>query len=100
MSLPLIDLSELRMMWERRRAAAEPMRRRIDPRGMTRPARSPEERRGRADRLRLSHIGVPGTSRARVAHRSPRLRRLGRGTADRICFDPTVSRAARIRCCW
>jgi hypothetical protein len=50
MSLPLIDLSELRMMWERRRAAAEPMRRRIDPRGMTRPARSPEERAWLAQR--------------------------------------------------
>jgi len=38
------DLAILRRMWERRRAAAEPMRRRIDTRGMTRPPRSPEER--------------------------------------------------------
>jgi hypothetical protein len=38
------DLAALRRMWERRRAAAESMRRRIDPRGMTRPPRSPEER--------------------------------------------------------
>jgi hypothetical protein len=43
-ALPAIDLTELRALWQRRRAAAEPMRRRIDPRGMTRPARSPEER--------------------------------------------------------
>ncbi len=38
------DLAALRRMWERRRSAAEPMRRRIDTRGMTRPPRSPEER--------------------------------------------------------
>jgi len=38
------DLAALRRMWQRRRAAAEAMRRRIDPRGMTRPPRSPEER--------------------------------------------------------
>jgi hypothetical protein len=44
MSLANVDLTELRAMWERRRAAAAAMRRRIDPRGMTRPARSPEER--------------------------------------------------------
>lgn len=37
------DLAALRRMWERRGAAAEPMRRRID-RGMTRPPRSAEER--------------------------------------------------------
>jgi hypothetical protein len=41
MALPVIDFTELRAMWERRRAAAESMRRRIDLRGMTRPARSP-----------------------------------------------------------
>lgn len=39
-----LDLSELRAMWRRRRKAAERVRRRIDPTGMTRPARSPEER--------------------------------------------------------
>jgi hypothetical protein len=38
-----IDLSELRAMWERRRRAAEEVRRRIDPTGMTKPARDPEE---------------------------------------------------------
>jgi hypothetical protein len=54
MSLPVIDLTELRAMWERRRAAAEAMRRRIDPRGMTRPARSPEERSWLAQRGKAS----------------------------------------------
>jgi len=43
-SLPITDLTELRAMWQRRRAAAESMRRRTNPTGMTRPARSPEER--------------------------------------------------------
>lgn len=44
MGLEDLDLTELREMWRRRRAAAEAVRRRIDPTGMTRPARSPEER--------------------------------------------------------
>ena len=38
-----IDLSELRAMWDRRRKAAEKVRRRLDPTGMTKPARDPEE---------------------------------------------------------
>lgn len=43
-SVDEIDLSELRGMWRRRREAAAAMRRRVDPRGMTRPPRAPEER--------------------------------------------------------
>ena len=43
MSIDDIDLRELRAMWRRRRRAAEHVRKRIDPTGMTRPARSPEE---------------------------------------------------------
>jgi hypothetical protein len=43
--LPTIaDLSELRRIWDERRARAVELMRRIDFRGMTRPARSPEER--------------------------------------------------------
>jgi hypothetical protein len=38
------DLAVLRRMWQQRQDAAEPMRRRIDTRGMTRPPRAPEER--------------------------------------------------------
>jgi len=53
-SLPVIDLSELRAMWQRRRDAAEAMRRLIDPRRMTRPARSPEERAWLAARGKTS----------------------------------------------
>lgn len=54
MNLEEIDLSELRSLWRRRRRAADRVRKRIDPTGMTRPARSPEERewlreRGEAD---------------------------------------------------
>ncbi len=48
------DLARLRKFWRRRRAAAESVRRRIDPRGMTRPARSPEERDWLRDRGELS----------------------------------------------
>ena len=39
----MIDLTELRKLWAERRAAAEPLRRRIDPTGATRPARDPDE---------------------------------------------------------
>lgn len=49
-----IDLSELRAMWERRRRAAEDIRSRIDPAGMTKPARDPDEA------AFLREIGKPG----------------------------------------
>ena len=39
-----LDLSELRRGWAERRARTVEAIRRIDPRGMTRPARAPEER--------------------------------------------------------
>jgi hypothetical protein len=38
------DLESLRRMWEERRSAARAILERIDTRGMTRPARDPEER--------------------------------------------------------
>ncbi len=38
------DLAELRRVWEARRTAVREILRRIDPRGMRRPARDPEER--------------------------------------------------------
>ncbi|HET9983150.1 MAG TPA: hypothetical protein VFQ38_06175 [Longimicrobiales bacterium] len=44
MSVSDLDLTMLREMWARRRAAAAEVRHRIDPAGMTRPARTPEER--------------------------------------------------------
>ncbi|HEX8394318.1 MAG TPA: hypothetical protein VF665_18380 [Longimicrobium sp.] len=44
MSIKDIDLSELRAMWERSRAAVAELRARTDPTGMTRPARDPDER--------------------------------------------------------
>lgn len=43
MTMATFDFSELRKMWTDRRANAEPVRRRIDPRGATRPARDPDE---------------------------------------------------------
>ena len=39
-----LDLTELRRMWDARRAAMRVILQRIDPRGLTRPARDPEER--------------------------------------------------------
>ncbi|MBB4638186.1 hypothetical protein [Longimicrobium terrae] len=44
MKIDDIDISELRAMWAKRRAAAAEVRSRIDPTGMTRPARDPDER--------------------------------------------------------
>lgn len=41
---PELDLTALRKVWDERRARAAEVIRRIDPRGMTRPARAPEER--------------------------------------------------------
>lgn len=38
-----IDLSEFRTVGARRRAAVERVRRRVDPTGMTRPPRDPDE---------------------------------------------------------
>ncbi|HWK89684.1 MAG TPA: hypothetical protein VNP72_06800 [Longimicrobium sp.] len=44
MDLKSIDLSELRAMWAQGRERLEDVLRRTDPRGMTRPARDPDER--------------------------------------------------------
>ncbi len=40
-----LDLSELQRLWSKRRAALSAILRRFDTRGMTRPARDPDERR-------------------------------------------------------
>lgn len=39
-----LDLSDLQRVWDERRSRMAEAIRRIDPRGMTRPARTPEER--------------------------------------------------------
>ena len=44
MNIDEIDLTELRRMWRRREARSADVRARTDPRGMTRPARDPDER--------------------------------------------------------
>jgi hypothetical protein len=43
MSVKDWDLSDLERLWQVRRTAMQSVLRRIDPRGMTRPARDPEE---------------------------------------------------------
>jgi hypothetical protein len=53
MDIDSIDLSELREMWARRRAAAAPFRALVNPTGMTRPARDPDERAFLAERNAL-----------------------------------------------
>jgi hypothetical protein len=49
-----LDLTALRKTWSERRANAEAVRRRTDPRGATRPARDPDEA------AFLKSIGKPG----------------------------------------
>lgn len=44
MSNPTFDLTELRRVWDARRIAMRAILERIDPRGLTRPARDPDER--------------------------------------------------------
>ena len=53
MDIDRIDLTELREMWARRRAAAAPFRALVDPTGMTRPSRDPDERAFLAERNAL-----------------------------------------------
>jgi hypothetical protein len=43
MDIDAIDLSELREMWRRREENAAAYRSRVDPTGMTRPPRDPDE---------------------------------------------------------
>jgi hypothetical protein len=43
MDIKSIDLSELREMWRQRREAVASLRKRINPTGMTRPPRDPDE---------------------------------------------------------
>ncbi len=50
------DLSDLRETWQRRRKAAERVRNRIRPTGMTRPRRSPEEREWLANGASWGHL--------------------------------------------
>jgi hypothetical protein len=56
MSIKNWDLSELERVWQARREAMESMLRRIDPRGMTRPARDPEEREWLRERGETSFV--------------------------------------------
>jgi len=70
-----IDLTELREMWARRRAAAAPFRALVDPTGMTRPARDPDERAFLAERDALGpFVEVDHPSGANGALGGPRRR--------------------------
>jgi hypothetical protein len=51
--IPGLDLSKIRRVWAARRAAIEEVKRRLDPRGLTRPPRDPEERQWLAERGEL-----------------------------------------------
>jgi hypothetical protein len=75
MALEDLNLTDLREMWRRRRAAAEAVRRRIDTTGMTRPARSPEEREWLAERgLESVFIEVEKPGKRAVGHSGSRER--------------------------
>lgn len=50
MSDPMLDLTELRRVWDARRTAMREILERIDSRGLTRPARDPDERAWLAER--------------------------------------------------
>ncbi|HEX6748449.1 MAG TPA: hypothetical protein VF092_14220 [Longimicrobium sp.] len=73
MDIDDIDFSELREMWARHRAALVDLRKRINPTGMTRPARDPDERAFLAERGALGPF-------VEVDHPSWREWRAGRST--------------------
>ena len=56
MSDHVLDLTELRSIWNARRTAMRAILERIDARGLTRPARDPDERAWLADRGESSFI--------------------------------------------
>ena len=56
MSDQTLDLTELRRTWNERRIAMRAILQRIDPRGLTRPARDPDERAWLAERGESSFI--------------------------------------------
>ena len=70
------DLSELERVWQDRHAAMQSMLRRIDVRGMTRPARDPEEREWLRERGETPFVETrEGAEAARAYYR----RKYGRG---------------------
>ena len=73
MDIKKIDLTDLREMWSRHREALVDLRKRIDPTGMTRPARDPDERAFLAERNALGPF-------VEVNHPSWREWRAGRST--------------------
>ena len=76
MSISDWDLSELERMWQARRAAMQSMLRRIDARGMTRPARGSEEREWLRERGETPFVETrEGAEAARAYYR----RKYGRG---------------------
>lgn len=71
-----VDWTPFREAWARRRARIEDLRARIDPRGMTKPARPPEERawlEARGEAGPFTEVDVPGW-RAWLAERRRRAR--------------------------
>ena len=64
------DLSDLRETWQRRRKAAERVRKRLRPTGMTRPPRSPEEREWLSEREQLGPFVEVESDDDRLSHDS------------------------------
>jgi hypothetical protein len=62
------DLPALRRMWAERRKAMREILGRIDPRGMTRPARDPDEREWLSKRGELTFVEDEAAGRAARAY--------------------------------
>lgn len=73
------DLAALRRVWEARRAAVKPILERIDPRGLTRPARDPEEREWLSLRGEGVFVEDEAAGRAARAYYARRYSRPSRG---------------------
>lgn len=63
-----LDLTELRRIWQARREAMRQILRRIDPRGLRRPARDPEERAWLAQRGESPFVEDEACARAARAY--------------------------------
>ena len=70
-----LDLTALRKMWDARRAAVRAILERFDTRGMTRPARAPEERAWLEERGGVQFIEDEEAGRAAQAYYERKYRR-------------------------
>jgi hypothetical protein len=70
-----LDLTALRIVWDARRAAVRAILARFDTRGMTRPARAPEERSWLQERGGIRFVEDEEAGRAAQAYYARKYRR-------------------------